>query len=108
MKLFGTRFPSPFSVSLFSRPQELTKLALTPREMWGTRASSLVVLSGSESAILNRESSDSESRDSSRAIPRLRARIGCDLDGDSESIFRDSTLLRFDSPFASCCEFLCR
>ena len=29
--------------------------------------------------------------------------MGCDSDGDSESIFRDSTLLRFDSFFASLC-----
>ena len=57
-------------------------------------------LSGTESAILNRESSDSGSCDSNRAIPRsLSALIGCDSDGDSESIFHDSTLLRFDSFF---------
>ena len=48
--------------------------------------------SGTESAILNRESGDSESCDSNRAIPRS-LRLG----GDSESIFCDSTLLRFDS-----------
>ena len=49
-------------------------------------------LSGTDSAILNRESSDSESCDSNRAIPRLlQALIGCNLDGDSESIFRGST-----------------
>ena len=36
-------------------------------------------LSGTESAILNRESSDSESCNSNRAIPRsLEALIGCD------------------------------
>ena len=52
-------------------------------------------LSGTESAILNRESGDSESCDSNRAIPRsLEAFVGRDSDGDSESIFRDSTLLR--------------
>ena len=66
------------------------------------------LLSGTESAILNRESSDSESCDSNRAIPRLlSALVGCDTDGDSESIFRDSTLLRFDSFFASHCRILC-
>ena len=55
-------------------------------------------LSGTESAILNRESGDSESCDPNRAIPRsLQALIGCDSDGDSESIFRDSILLRFHS-----------
>ena len=49
-----------------------------------------------ESAFLNQESSDSESC----AIPRSRYTfLGCDSDGDSESIFRDSTLLRFDSVF---------
>ena len=55
------------------------------------------------------ESSDSESCDLNRAIPRsLYALIGCDTgcdtDGDSESIFSDSVLLRFDSFFASRCE----
>ena len=60
----------------------------------------LVSLSGTESAILNRESSDSESCDSNRAIPRsLETLTCCDSDGDSESIFRDSTLLRFHSFF---------
>ena len=45
-----------------------------------------------ESAIPNRDSGDSESCDSNRAIPRsLEALIGCDSDGDSESTFRDST-----------------
>ena len=59
-------------------------------------------LVGTESAILNRESSDSESCDLNRAMPRsLKALIGCDSDGDCESIFRDST--RFDSFFASRC-----
>ena len=53
-------------------------------------------LSGTESAILNRESSDSESCDSNRAMPRsLETLTGC----DSESVFRDSTLLRFHSFF---------
>ena len=54
--------------------------------------------------ILNRESSDSESCDSSRAIPRsLQALIGCDSDGDSESI--SAILLCCDSApfFASRC-----
>ena len=59
-----------------------------------------IAVSGIESAIPNRESSDSESCDSNRAIPRsLSALIGCDSDGDSESTFRDSTLLCFDSIF---------
>ena len=53
-------------------------------------------LSGTESAILNRDSSDSESCDSRVA---LSINIGCDSDGDSESIFRDSIVLRFDSFF---------
>ena len=46
----------------------------------------LLDLSGAESAILNRESSDSESCDSNRAIPRSLtvASIGCGSDGDSE------------------------
>ena len=45
-------------------------------------------LRGAESAILNRESSDSESCDSSHAIPRsLLALIGCNSDGDSEIDF---------------------
>ena len=57
-------------------------------------------LSGTESAILNRESGDSESCDSNRAIPRsLQALKGCDSDGDSESSFCDSGVLRFDSLF---------
>ena len=57
------------------------------------------VLSGTESAILNRESSDSESCGSNRAIPRSRRNIlmGCDSDGDSKSTFRDYTLLYCDS-----------
>ena len=55
-------------------------------------------LSGTELVILNRESGDSESYDSNRAIPRsLSALIGCNSDGDSESVFFDSTLLRFNS-----------
>ena len=64
-----------------------------------------VGLSGTESAILSRESSDSESTcDSNRPIPRsVSALIGCDSDGDSESIFHDSTSLRFGSCFASRC-----
>ena len=57
-------------------------------------------LSGTESSILNRESSESESCDPNHAMPWfLEALIRCDSDGDSESIFRDSTLLRFNSFF---------
>ena len=56
-------------------------------------------LSGTESAILNRESGDSESCDSNRASLKVALNIDrrCDSDGDSESIFRSST--RFESFF---------
>ena len=64
-------------------------------------------LSGTESAILNRESSDSESCDSNRATPRSLSRlIGCDSGGDSESIFSYSTSLRFNSFLFLAAEFL--
>ena len=99
-KLRGPLFAQNFSVDLdFWRRHLLPHLATPlPRDTLSPD------LSGTESAILNRESSDSESCDSNRAIPRsLSALTGCDSDGDSESIFRNSTLLRFDSFFASRC-----
>ena len=57
-------------------------------------------ISGTESASLNQEWSDSESCNSNRVIPRsLSALIGCDSDCDSESIVRDSILLAIPLSF---------
>ena len=97
-QLFGRQRPLPkhqrFSISMSSSLLKCLILIVASVAKTSGR------LSGTESAILNRESSDSESCDSIRAIPRsLYALIGCDSDGDSESIFRYSTLLRFNSFF---------
>ena len=70
---------------------------------WALGAAGLMGYDLSGTELGNSESGDSESCDSKVA---LSIKIGCDSDGDTESMFRDSTLRRFDSFFLLLAEFL--